>query len=666
MSEVHNGTDNQELLKMKVTARVTENFIIVWLDLKSETLNESVMNQLRKMINSINVFSDTEQCINYLSQIQHEQIFMIVSNFFDLKFFSIVEEISQIDSIYVLYDKKIDYKEYKKIKGIFNSIELIYNELKRDIYLCQRSLTPISIINPNSNSITDLNELDETFICSQLIKDISINMNYNEQAKTDLVEYCRVQYAGNRYQLQIINEFEHDYNRPSPIWWDTRDCFTYSMINRALRVQDTELIIRMGFFIRDLHEHIERIYSKMGKSHSLTVYRGQGMLNIDFEKLVKNKHGLISFNNFFSASTDRQLSLNFAKQSLNNTNLTCVLFQMHINPLIASSPFISLDKISYHTNHKKGILFPMYTIFRINEIKQIENHLWQVNLTLTNNNDEQLIRLTEYIRQVTDGETGMHRMAKLMLTMGKIDKAKEIYLALLKTTNNDDKKELAHIHHQLAYIYEQKDDLINALSHYDQSLNIFLTYLPINDPKLCPTYSNIGLILKKRGNFNSALEFLQHALDIDLIAPNPDQIEIAILYINIGGVYDAQRKCTEALENYENALEIICKQLPHYHPLIGATHNNIALVYSSMKDYSNALIHFKETLEIEQKSFVHDHPSLVMTHTNIAGVFEDLHQYKEAIEHAEKAVNILLNAFGADHPQITILQDYLDQLRNKQ
>ncbi|CAF4834311.1 unnamed protein product, partial [Rotaria socialis] len=98
-------------------------------------------------------------------------------------------------------------------------------------------------------------------------------------------------------------------------------------------------------------------------------------------------------------------------------------------------------------------------------------------------------------------------MAKLMLVMSKMDKAKEIYSALLDTTSSDDKNELAHLHHQIAYVYEQKNDLANALSHYDQALNIYLTYLPFNDPKLCPTYSNIGLILKKQGNLNHSLEF---------------------------------------------------------------------------------------------------------------------------------------------------------------
>ncbi|CAF3411381.1 unnamed protein product [Rotaria socialis] len=661
MSKSSYYTNDQETA---ITTRIVENFIIVWLDLQQNELDENLINQFRQTINSIYFFSDTEQCIEYISRIQDEQIFMVIANSFDRQYMPAFEQMSQLNSIYFLSIKKIDYKEYKKVKGNFNRIENIFKELKLDLYLCQRNLTPISMV--NSNSINNFNELDESFLCSQLIKEISVSMKRDENAKKQYLEFCRVQYAGNEQQLKIIDQFEREYTSLSPIWWYTRDCFTYSMLNKALRKQDTELIIRMGFFIRDLNEQIEQIYAKMGKPSSLTVYRGQGMAPVEFEKLLNNKSGLLSFNNFFSASTDRQVSLSLAKQSSNNLYPTSVLFQMNINPLIATSPFAYLDKISYYSNNKKGIIFPMHTIFRIDEIKQIEKYLWQINLTLTSSNDEQLVRLTEYTRVGADGETGMHRMAKLMLVMSKMDKAKEIYSALLDTTSSDDKNELAHLHHQIAYVYEQKNDLANALSHYDQALNIYLTYLPFNDPKLCPTYSNIGLILKKQGNLNHSLEFLEHALDIDLIASKPDPIEIAILYINIGGVYDAEGKSAEALEHYENALEIIRKHLPPYHPLIGATHNNIALVHFSLKDYSTALKHFQETLEIEQKKLAYDHPSLIMTHMNIAGVLEGLQRYKEAAEHAEKAASILRDKFSDDNPQVTILREYLDHLRQKQ
>ena len=89
------------------------------------------------------------------------------------------------------------------------------------------------------------------------------------------------------------------------------------MLNRALRTLEGDTIINMGFFIRDLHQQIQELYQKQVGSlscgKSFTVYRGQGLLKTDFEKLVKTKGGLMSFNNFLSTSTKREVSLVFAK-----------------------------------------------------------------------------------------------------------------------------------------------------------------------------------------------------------------------------------------------------------------------------------------------------------------------------------------------------------------
>ncbi len=46
----------------------------------------------------------------------------------------------------------------------------------------------------------------------------------------------------------------------------------------------------------------------------------------------------------------------------------------------------------------------MHSLFRIGQIKQIDiknNRLWQVDLTLTSDNDPQLYALTQYIRKET-------------------------------------------------------------------------------------------------------------------------------------------------------------------------------------------------------------------------------------------------------------------------
>jgi hypothetical protein len=71
------------------------------------------------------------------------------------------------------------------------------------------------------------------------------------------------------------------------------------MLNKALRTQGIEIIIKMRFFIRDLHQQIEQLHTKSNNQAPLSVYRGQCMMNIESEKLTKCQGGLLLFNNFY-------------------------------------------------------------------------------------------------------------------------------------------------------------------------------------------------------------------------------------------------------------------------------------------------------------------------------------------------------------------------------
>jgi hypothetical protein len=68
------------------------------------------------------------------------------------------------------------------------------------------------------------------------------------------------------------------------------------MLNRALRTGNVDIIITMGFFIRDLHRQIENLYKKQLVNYEveeiLTLYRGEGLSKDDFEQ-IKKKTGWI-------------------------------------------------------------------------------------------------------------------------------------------------------------------------------------------------------------------------------------------------------------------------------------------------------------------------------------------------------------------------------------
>lgn len=381
-----------------------ENFIIIWLDLNLNELNDSICQLRQAIFYPILIFDEIDHCIDFLSEIKNEKAFFIISTSLGQIVIPLIHETRQLYHIYMLHDKTTDLdecwmNEWRKIKGIFTDISSIIDIVRRNIRQCEQNLGLISIIPPTAD--INLNELDSSFMYSQLLKEMLLEINYDEYAKTQFVKFCHDEYADNNVTLQAVDDFERDYSLYSPIWWYTKEPFIYVVLNRALRIQNIEIILKMGFFVRDLHQQIEQLHSKTAQTSTLIVYRGQGMLNKEFERMKKNEGGLLAFNNFLSTSYDEQVSLAFAASSSDDPDLMGIFFRIEINSLLASAPFASLDNISYYSNIEKEILFSMHTVFRIGNIQQIQERLWQVQLILTSDNDEQLKRLTDHIRYET-------------------------------------------------------------------------------------------------------------------------------------------------------------------------------------------------------------------------------------------------------------------------
>ncbi len=92
-------------------------------------------------------------------------------------------------------------------------------------------------------------------------------------------------------------------------------------------------------------------------NNTFTVYRGQGLSRTDFEKLLKTKDGLISFNNFLSTSQERDVSYAFAESNQVDPDLIGVLFEITIVSSTSSTPFANIRDVSYYQDEKE-ILFP--------------------------------------------------------------------------------------------------------------------------------------------------------------------------------------------------------------------------------------------------------------------------------------------------------------------
>ncbi|CAF1116510.1 unnamed protein product [Rotaria sordida] len=533
---------------------------------------------------------------------------------------------------------------------MFYQIEDLCYRLQQDVRQFSSNLTPISIIKPSST--TNRDELDQSFMYSQLLKEIILDMPYDDKAKKEYADFCRIQYAGNHQRIEVIDEFEETYQPSLSIWWYTRETFIYSTLNKALRNQDTEIVIKMGFFLRDLHCQIEQLYSKMKNHDRLNVFRGQGVSLIEFDKIKNSKGGLLSFNNFLSTSADKDVGYTFADSARQNPDLVGIRFKIEIDSSVPTAPFTSLAEYSYYRDNENEILFSMHTVFRIVDMQEIEDRLWEINLIVTNDDDPLLTNLTKYIRDEINGSTALHRMGQLMIKMGKFVKAEEFYNILLDQTSEDDHENIAHLNHQLGIIKQQNGDLSNALEFFLKAFKIMKQHLSPNYPDLAIVYHNIGLVYRGLGEYPKALSYYEKALEIEQKSLSSDDPKLAATYCNIGLLYNDMGQYSMALSYYDKACEIQQKSLPLYHPFLSTTYNNIALAHKEMGNYEEALSYYEKTLELQHKSLPTDHPLLATTYCNIGSVLNLMGKYSEALNYHNKTLEIELKSLSSNHPSL--------------
>ncbi|CAF4366691.1 unnamed protein product [Adineta steineri] len=84
--------------------------------------------------------------------------------------------------------------------------------------------------------------------------------------------------------------------------------------------------------------------------------------------------------------------------------------------------------------------------------------LYQVELELTSDDDQQLRSLTDRIREETSGSTGWQKLGKLLLKIGQFNKAEELYNVLLEQTSDEGEK--AHYYSQLSHVVIHQTDVV--------------------------------------------------------------------------------------------------------------------------------------------------------------------------------------------------------------
>ena len=157
----------------------------------------------------------------------------------------------------------------------------------------------------------------------------------------------------------------------------------------------------------------------------------------------------------------------------------------------------------------------MHTVFRMGDIKSVgENHrLFQVTLTITSENDNDLQQLMNRIREDTfPNSSGWDRLSLLLSQMGHPQIAQQICDTLFDQATSHSTE--VHLYDRFGNNKYQLGEYQEAIAYYIRQQEIMAKALPSNHPDSAGSYNNIGSVYYKMGDYLQALSSCDKAFAI--------------------------------------------------------------------------------------------------------------------------------------------------------
>ncbi|CAF0777936.1 unnamed protein product [Adineta steineri] len=345
-----------------------EIYSIIWLVPSYYTSEDvyKIQQRLRISINYLKIFEDNIQCEEYIRSVNSEdRLILIVNDQFARQLVPRIEQLRQVHSIYIHYlDKSINqqwFEQFSKIKSLSDKLDILVTRIQSDHKI--DDTFPLIIYNSN--------EFNSHFIFSQLLFDCLIHMNSNN--KNEFISLCKNKYKDNENELNIINEFEQNYSVNLALLWYTRKSFICRILNKALRIQNIDLLFMLRFFIQDIYYQIEQ-YKCL---HPIRVYRSH-LMSYDELQLFRNSVGqFISINAFLSTRLDYGLELFYLYES---NDFERVLFEIDADPRLNDIKFSRNIKFHSYFQENDEIIFLLGTIFQLENISLNDDGIWVIRL----------------------------------------------------------------------------------------------------------------------------------------------------------------------------------------------------------------------------------------------------------------------------------------------
>jgi hypothetical protein len=176
-------------MKPSSNVPMIQNFHLVWLDGSIDEINNadhrSSIMKLRQVVDAVNTFTDVDECIDFITDIKDEMIFMIFSGALGQATIPVVYDQSQVNTIYIFCGNKVRQekwaKEWPKVQGVYTDITPICEALKQAAQDCDQNSVSIGFVKSTDGaSNQNLDQIDQSFMYTQILKEILLMIDFEQ------------------------------------------------------------------------------------------------------------------------------------------------------------------------------------------------------------------------------------------------------------------------------------------------------------------------------------------------------------------------------------------------------------------------------------------------------------------------------------------------------
>jgi tetratricopeptide (TPR) repeat protein len=636
--------------------RNLESTILIWL---TRQPNEVKLNQLRNVIDYVQVFDNVQICDRY------------------------IEQVADDDQIYVVTDTP--YSSTKARVYIYENFNEVVQTIETD-HNNQINPFGINIFKQSTHS-----QLNSEFLWFQRILAVLLDSDDRDKARKNFLDAYKRYFDGNQRKEEKIQLFENTYRSENALQWYSRECFFFEVLNKALRTQDIDVLFSLRFFLKDMYDQLKIEYNQTSRGMDFIVYRGQTISSIELQIIKENIGQLISLNSFISTSIEEQTATGFSL--CGDPSGERAFFHIQVNKTIVNpKPFADISTHSQFADEKE-VLFMAGSIFEIKTVTFSDSiNMWIIELQLCDDNVYELNDVYQSDRAIVSEQKSPFSLAAVLLRMNLFDKAKKYYQQLLDEGSLTDIPSLdliVNCYWGLSNVNRKQGELDIALAYQRLAIElsqdrpdlllrsykyISLLYLDIhsfadaleyqtkaleiqqeiNDSKdqIADTLCNFGAIYFSRlkPEHDRALDYLSQAMNI--YKELNMHVEVMRCYEIIGQVYLEKKQKDIALNYHLQTLQIIDEHYSSYLPYRINSYELIAQTYESMRDYEQALKYYTEALNVKLKYEPQNDPSIASSYELIAGLYHKKGEYVKAIEMYDKAIEIRRCIQPESHPDI--------------